>query len=148
MVFPLLATTVGAGAGAAGAGAGLSSLTSLLPFAGLLGGGKSPEVNVSQSASNTTSLSISTLVHNLSPGNSSAPTNAHAAAGAASGSGSAPPLNSSPFDIPYSGYGSAGANAAATTAKPFDKDTATGVAVVGGLAFVGLIIFRAMRKKG
>lgn len=147
MVFPLLATTVGAGAGAAGAGAGLSSLASLVPLAGLFGG-KSPEVNVSQSASNTTSLSISTLVHNLSPGNSSAPTSANAAAGAASGSGSAPPLSSSPFDIPYSGYGSAGADAAATGAKAFDKDMVAGIAVLGGGALALMYFFRGMRKKG
>lgn len=66
MVLPLAGIAAGAGGGSV-----LGGLSSFAPLASLLGGGGT-EVNVSNSANNTTSVTLTSLLQNQSPGNTEA----------------------------------------------------------------------------
>ena len=148
MVAPIMAAMAGAGAGAGG-GLGLSSLASLLPFAGgLLGGGsKTPEINVSQSATNTTSVNLTSVLHNLSPGNTSNTAPSTTNAGSASGAGSMPP-SPSPLAFPYEGVDSAGAAANVAAGGETGLTSNPGMMVAAALVIGGAVLFLFGKKRG
>ncbi|GEM_PF-3162871 len=123
----------------------LSLLSAVGPLLGAVGS-KPGDINVSQSASNTTALSISNIISNQSPGTIDAPLSGNSAQGAAgSGAGSAPPLTPTPLQYPDMGYGEASYSAPAAAVPegiPKVAFMAGAVALAGG---VYLIFFRKKR---
>jgi LPXTG-motif cell wall-anchored protein len=113
----------------------VSLLTALGPLAGALGGGKSGDVNVSQSSNNVTSVNLSSALNNQSPGDVGGVSGG--SSGSASTSAGTEPLQASPFATPYEGFGSVSATesfAQATGQQSISKTVliAAGVIVVGG----------------
>jgi len=126
----------------------VTALTALAPLLGGLAGGKSGDTNISQSATNTTSLSLSNILSNQSPGAQSAPSSGSASGGASAGSGTEP-LQLSPLATPFSGFGSLAAednfNAAAGTGQPPKQLIMAGAAILLGVGV--LAIFNRKKRR-
>lgn len=115
-------------------------LPALSSLGSLLGGGSTTKV--SQTATNNTSVNLSTILSNQSPGNASAPATGSASTSAASGTGSDnPPLSTSPFDFPYLGVSPGGENAVQAGAS---GGSGLGKANIGMIALAGLATVGAL----
>lgn len=124
----------------------LALAQALGPIAGMLGGGG--ETNVSQSATNSTTVSLSSILSNQSPGNSSAPSSGTASGSSGSGAGSAPPTNSLGFPLMDLGTSPVpGAGAAINGNSGVDGPSIKLLAGIGAaLAFVAFLVTK--KRKG
>ena len=114
---------------------------------GLLGGG---ETKVSQNASNSTTLNVTSLLSNQGQGDPSASASGSSSASAQSATGSdAPALSPAGYGVPLSGFDSLGAedsfnSSVDPTAIPKQAVIAAGVIVAGLGAFA---LFGKKRKR-
>lgn len=108
-------------------GGNMGQLAAAAPFISSLGGlfgGGGGKTEVRQSSSNSTSVNLSTILSNQSPGSQTAPSSGGAASSSTNGP-EAPALPVSPYAYPYEGVGS---QQAATTIQngAAGNETATG----------------------
>ena len=107
-------------------------------------GGKGGETNVSQTATNTTGLSISNVISMASPGNLSAPVTGGTSSGASSGAGSQP-LPSSSLAFPLEATTSTPGSAELAEAAGLTPSVPPQLLLLGAAAAVALFMFA--RKK-
>lgn len=119
------------------------------PLAGLLGGGSKGDVNVSQSATNTTSVSLTNLLSNQSPGDVTPGTGATAGGSAGSTASSQPDQPSGSVGFPIDLSPAAESNIAKNTGlsgSGFSLDTPTLLGIGAILALGGFFLTKKRRR--
>lgn len=137
---------------AAAAGSSLlPALSNLAPLASLLGGGKEQgDINVSQSATNTTGVSLTNVLHNLSPGNTGAKTDGSASGSSGSTASSQPNQPAGYIGLPNTITPQAASNIDKYTSgqKGLNLDTPTIVGIGVLLGAAGYFLTRKAKRKG